>query len=131
MDKIIILPKDRATVINEDWGSLSWFASRALGNSSDMTVGKCVIKPGKTNPRHYHPNCSEVLVVMKGRIRHTFNSEEDVELSAGDTITIPAGILHQANNVGDEEAVLMIAYSSSEREVVGEGGESSGGSSED
>ncbi len=55
--------------VEAPWGTLTWYAE--LGNSGDMTVGRCVIRPGAANPLHSHPNCSEVLVVMQGRIAHT------------------------------------------------------------
>jgi hypothetical protein len=28
------------------WGTLTWYARATLGSSADMTVGRCVIKPG-------------------------------------------------------------------------------------
>jgi quercetin dioxygenase-like cupin family protein len=72
------------------------------------------------NPRHYHPNCDEILTVIQGKIQHTWMDGEDVEMNEGDTITIPSGILHQARNIGSGNAVLMIAFTSADRETVGE-----------
>jgi quercetin dioxygenase-like cupin family protein len=103
-----------------DWGQLTWYASAALGNSAEMTVGRCVLKPGQGNPRHYHPNCSEILVVVQGRIRHTAAENREVELGEGDTVTIPPNVWHCATNIGGTEAVLFIAFSSAERKTVGE-----------
>ena len=83
-------------------------------------MGRCVLKPGQGNPRHYHPNCSETLVVMKGRIKHTSGKDEETEMAEGDTVTVPANAWHCAKNIGPEEAVLFIAFSSAERQTVGE-----------
>ena len=58
-------------VISEDWGSLSWVASKPLGNADGLTVGRATIKAGQTNPRHRHPKSEEVLYLLKGRINHT------------------------------------------------------------
>jgi mannose-6-phosphate isomerase-like protein (cupin superfamily) len=85
-----------------------------------MTIGRCVLKPGMANPRHMHPNCSEVLVVMQGRIHHTGPGDTQVEMAVGDTVTIPAGVWHRAQNIGSEPAVLFIAFSSADRQTVGE-----------
>ena len=103
-----------------DWGALTWYANAALGNSDQMTVGKCVIKPGKANPPHSHPNCYETLVVMEGQIEHMVEGGAYVPMSAGDTITIPANIRHQARNIGSRDAVMYIAFSSGTRETKGE-----------
>ncbi len=103
----------------EDWGGLTWYAGRELGNSEEITVGRCVLKPGKSNPKHSHPNCAEVLVVLKGRIRHTAEGGE-VEMGEGDCVSIQPDFAHQATNLGDSDAVLFIAFSSADREVVGE-----------
>lgn len=103
-----------------DWGALTWFASGPLGNSDDMTVGRCVLKPGCSNPRHFHPNCSEVLVVIKGRIEHTSAGGGVAVMNEGDVVNIPANVRHCARNIGDTEAVLFIAFSSAHRQTVGE-----------
>ena len=65
---IQVLPQSKAHHQEFSWGNLTWFANRALGNSDEMTIGRCILKSGHTNGRHYHPNCSETLVVIQGRI---------------------------------------------------------------
>jgi len=110
---------DDVTVEPQEWGRLEWMVSGARGNSDVMTVGKCVIRPGESNPVHHHPNCDEVLHVLSGRIRHRLG-DEYVEMSAGDTISIPMGTVHNAQNVGDADCELLIAFDTATREVVGE-----------
>lgn len=106
-------------VIEFPWGQLTWYVSGELGNSDTLTVGQAIIRPGQRNPRHYHPNCDEVLHVLKGRIRHTMG-DRIAEMDEGDTVTIPTGMLHNATNIGDEDAVLAISFSSAHRQVVNE-----------
>ena len=113
----------RASPANQhafDWGELTWFAGRTQGNSEDLTVGRCVLEPGKSNPRHRHPNCSEVLVVIRGRITHTAAGGGTVEMGEGDTVTIQPDVWHSARNVGMTRAELFIAFSSADRETIGE-----------
>lgn len=100
------------------WGELFWHTSAAMKNSQALTTGTAIIKPGQNNPRHYHPNCDEVLHVISGRIEHTMN-EVTVEMGPGDTVSIPRGVLHNAKNIGDTDAVLSIAFDSAYREVIG------------
>ena len=119
MDSTVVLRSDQCEVAPADWGQLTWYASGGLGNSRHMTLGVCVIKPGRSNPRHSHPNCVEILRVAQGRILHSVETGE-VELGEGDVITIPIGFPHQARNIGDTDAVLLIAFSSANRKVQGE-----------
>jgi len=115
---IVVRPADNQ-VLQYPWGHLTWYVSRELKNSDTMTVGEAVIKPGQENPRHFHPNCDEVLHVIKGHIVQTMG-DRSVEMNAGDTVNIPAGIHHNTKNIGTEDAVLAISYSSATRKVVGE-----------
>jgi quercetin dioxygenase-like cupin family protein len=103
----------------QEWGQLVWMVSGPLGNSQTMTFGRCYIHAGSANPRHYHPNCDEILHVLTGEIEHSLG-DETIRMGAGDTISIPAGTLHNARNVGAGEAVFAISFSSAYREVVGE-----------
>lgn len=116
---ISVLRANECEVAGFDWGELRWHASGALGNSAEMTLGTARLKPGQANPRHYHPNCSEVLVVVSGAISHTLDAGETAELGPGDTVTIPEGVPHQARNLSaTEEAVMVIAFSSADRQTV-------------
>jgi len=117
MNHPIILRAADAAHVPMESGTLTWFASRQLGNSEAMTVGRSTLPPGGMNPRHFHPNCEEVLHVLEGRILHTMGDDE-AELSPGDTITIPAGVVHNARNIGETEALLLICFSSADRETV-------------
>jgi mannose-6-phosphate isomerase-like protein (cupin superfamily) len=118
MDKAEIRRDGETQKLPFEWGSLTWFANAALGNSEDMTVGKCVLKPGEGNPLHYHPNCSEVLVVLQGTIEHVIEEGRTVELNTGDCINIPVRLPHRARNISSDDAILLIAFSSAHRETV-------------
>ena len=101
--------------IDEDWGSLTWLAGQALGNAKGVTVGRVVIRKGRSNPRHAHDGCEEVLYLLSGELEHTAGAEK-VRLSAGDTIVIPAGVFHNATSVGTVDADMIVAYSSGKRD---------------
>jgi quercetin dioxygenase-like cupin family protein len=117
--KATIVRRTDCRVEEQEWGRLLWMVSGAQGSSETMTVGKCFIKPSCANPPHHHPNCDEVLHVLRGRIEHRID-DEYVEMNAGDTISIPSGRIHNARNIGDEEAEFLISFSSADRQVVGE-----------
>lgn len=117
---IRLLALENATHLPQDWGALTWYANRELGNSEEVTVGRCLLRPGQSNPRHYHPNCSEILVVIQGTILHTMDGGGQGEMKAGDTVTIAPNVWHQATNTGAEDALLFIVFTSADRETIGE-----------
>jgi len=100
--------------VNQEWGSLTWFASKELTKSDDITMGRVVIKKGKSNPRHIHGNCSEVIHLQRGRLKH-FVGNEFVLMESGDTLMVPTGLDHYALNIGDEDAVMIVAYPAGQR----------------
>lgn len=118
--ELILLKRDDLVYVNADWGQLIWYASRKQGNTDYLTLGRCIIYPDRSNPRHFHPNCDEILTVMQGTIHHTWNNGEVIEMSEGDTIMIPVGVQHQARNVGTTNAILLIAFTSADRQTIGE-----------
>lgn len=104
-----------ATAIDHGWGSLTWLANREITGTEGVTLGRTIIRPGERNPRHRHNTCEEVLYVLRGRVRHSVG-EESVVLESGDTLTIPAGVFHNAVNIGPEDADVIVAYSTGQRD---------------
>ena len=101
--------------LNENWGSLTWLGNPQIGNLKDMTVGRVVIKKGHSNPRNAHGNCEELLYLLKGKLEHTMGSEKII-LNPGDTLTVAPGVFHNALSVGEEDADMMVCYSSGTRD---------------
>lgn len=100
--------------VDTDWGCMRWLASRDIGNVDGLTLGRVTIKPGEANPRHVHANCEEVLYLLAGSLEHTAG-DETVVLHGGDTFVVPAGVAHNARNVGERDADMIVCYSSGER----------------
>ena len=105
--------------VEEAWGSLTWLASNELTRSQDITLGRVVIKRGMSNPKHSHPNCAEVLYLLRGELWHVIG-DEAVLMQAGDTTVVPAGVPHIAFSIGDQDAEMMVAYPSGQRQFKAE-----------
>ncbi len=105
----------RAELIEEDWGSLNWLAGKTLENCDGLTLGRVTIKKGHSNPKHSHPNCDEVLHLLRGKLNHVIGDRAFL-MEPGDTTVAPAGVSHVAFSVGDEDAEMIVAYSSGERQ---------------
>jgi mannose-6-phosphate isomerase-like protein (cupin superfamily) len=116
-DEIKVRRPPQYRVEEMPWGRLVWQVAGDLGNSETLTVGRCILDPGEANNRHVHPECDEVLEVLSGSIVHTWDDRE-VPMEVGDTISIPAGVVHNARNVGAERAELLIVFSTAYRTAV-------------
>lgn len=106
----------QATIV-EEWGSLNWLASKPIGNAEGVTLGHVIVHPGCANPRHLHHASEEVLYLLRGRLEHTMGSDQ-VILEAGDTLVVPAHLPHQAINIGEVDAEMIVAYPTGLRDFV-------------
>ncbi|MCX7407725.1 MAG: cupin domain-containing protein [Planctomycetales bacterium] len=100
-----------------EWGAIQWLCNEELSPGAKQTLGITHILPGRTNPRHFHPNCEEVLYLLSGCGRHSFG-DDFIELQPGMTIRIPAGVTHNLTNTGSELLTCLIAFNSGHRETV-------------
>ena len=116
------IPLACGEVLNFHWGQITWLVSRSLDNSEKQTFGRVKIKAHDANPLHRHPNCDEILHVIRGKIEHTFE-EKSFIMNVGDTISIPAGTLHNARALGDSDAEMVICFSSADRQTESDGEE--------
>lgn len=94
-----------------EWGQITWLANQELTGSPDITLGRVVLQVGKTNPEHYHPNCSEVLYVLEGTVRRTVG-EDAIIMKTGDTCIVPPSVRHGVANIGDIDADLIVVFTS-------------------
>jgi mannose-6-phosphate isomerase-like protein (cupin superfamily) len=99
------------------WGTLQWVCNEKLMPGAEQTVGLSTTLPGKRNPLHVHPNCEEVLHVISGQGTHSYDGQT-VDLNAGMTIRIPAGVKHNLANTGTETLKTLISFSSGDRKTV-------------
>jgi oxalate decarboxylase/phosphoglucose isomerase-like protein (cupin superfamily) len=108
---------DRLPIQTFDWGTLQWLCNAELLPGTTQTVGICHLHPGKGNPRHYHPNCEEILYVQQGTGKHLLG-EEWVSVRPGSIVRIPVGMKHQLVNEGADALITLIVFSSADRQTV-------------
>lgn len=99
------------------WGSIQWLCSNELFADANLTFGYVQIEPGQKNPRHYHPNSSEVLFLIEGELDHSVG-DQVFHLTAGKSIFIPLGVEHDARNGGATTARMVVAYPTGDRQAV-------------
>ncbi len=65
--------------------------------------------PGVLAPRHSHPG-EEIAYVIEGTLEYKLDGREPVTLSAGQSLFIPTGVVHSAENVGPGKASELATY---------------------
>lgn len=93
---------------------MQWLMEDAIDARAGLSLARMTVAPGVTSPAHRHPDCSEAVHLLTGRVEQR-RGEDWVALAAGETLLIPPGAVHQTRNPGPETAVLMVAYSSGAR----------------
>jgi quercetin dioxygenase-like cupin family protein len=65
--------------------------------------------PGASFGNHTHPG-AEIAYVLEGTIEYRLQGQAPVNLSAGEALFIPAGVVHAARNVGTGNAAELATY---------------------
>ncbi|HXF64886.1 MAG TPA: cupin domain-containing protein [Caldilineaceae bacterium] len=100
-----------------DWGTLSWISRPNATGARQLTAIEVTLLPGKGHNFHKHPDQEEVIYVVEGTIEQWL-AQERRQLSAGEAVFIPAGLVHASFNTGNTPAKLMVTLSP----CMGEGG---------
>ena len=67
------------------------------------------IDPGQAAPQHRHPG-EEIVFVLEGSLEYQLEGKTPVTLKAGDVLFIPAGVIHSAKNVGQNNGAELATY---------------------
>ena len=98
-------------LIRENTKYQSW-AKRVIDTSGSgyfqIATVVCQSKKGEGCRRHYHPDCDEWWVVLKGMIQFEIGEDrEKVLLSPGDIIFCKKGTFHKITVISDEPCIRL------------------------
>ena len=66
-------------------------------------------EPGYTAPKHTHPG-EEVIYVLEGTLEYQVEGSPAKVYKAGEVLTVPAGVVHTATNVGRTHGAELATY---------------------
>jgi len=86
-------------------------------NGLGLAATRVDFLPGGVVPLHTHPEASELLFVVEGKLSAGFISADTnipyvKTLNKGDLFVFPQGLLHFQYNIGNSTAIAFAAYSS-------------------
>jgi quercetin dioxygenase-like cupin family protein len=90
-----------------DWGSTAFVSNPATTQAQLLTVMEVILTPGKGHNFHKHPDQEEVISVVEGRIEQWLEQKRQ-ELGPGESVFIPAGVVHASFNISNSAAKLMV-----------------------
>jgi quercetin dioxygenase-like cupin family protein len=64
-------------------------------------------EPGQLTKTHVHPNQDEIFYCVEGSGSISFVEQDDVPITPGSIVFVPAGIEHGVDTIGDNRLVLM------------------------
>ncbi|KAG7290001.1 hypothetical protein NEMBOFW57_006380 [Staphylotrichum longicolle] len=97
---------------NVPWRRLGEYLWRPIEDGSNtqyrLAVIESLIPPHKAGPIfHFHEMHDEGFYVTKGKVRFHVPGRPDVDVSAGEMVTVPVRLPHKFSNPFDEEAVFI------------------------
>ena len=91
-----------------------WYSRPDMVRDTNLLFVRCKMKAHEAHKFHCHPNMEEILYVLSGTMEQWVEREHQI-MKPGDSLHLPAGIVHGTYNISDEEldflAVLSPAHS--------------------
>ena len=85
---------------------LGWLSNPASTGAKQLTVIEGTFFPGKGHSFHYHADQEELIYVVSGTVEHWIEQEKRT-LSPGDSVFMPARVVHATFNIGAEDAKVI------------------------
>jgi quercetin dioxygenase-like cupin family protein len=108
---------DKVERTPRDWGEVALLCHPPSTGAKQLTVGEAVIIPGQGHSFHKHPDQEEVIYVLTGEVEQWLDRDKRI-LRPGDSVFIPAGMVHASFNAGERDAIILAIFGPS----AGEGG---------
>ncbi len=88
------------------FGSILPLANPGATGGRQLTVMDAKLNVGQGHNFHKHPEQEEVIYVLAGKIEQWIGEEKRI-LGPGDSVFIPAGVVHGSFTHGDSESRLL------------------------
>ena len=93
---------------------MEWLMEDSISPHAKISLARMTLAAGVLSECHRHPNCAETIHLETGLVRQRIG-DNWIVLKAGGTCVIPVGELHQSENLGETDAVMMLCYSAGTR----------------
>ena len=78
-----------------------WHNKPGMVKDTDLMFVRAQLPPGQAHPFHFHPKMEEILYILSGTAEQWVEREKKT-MRAGESLYLPAGIIHGTFNSGNE-----------------------------
>lgn len=102
----MFIPAAQAVREQLSWGSLAWCCRPETTGATGLVVIEVTLTPGGGHAFHKHPQQEEVIYVVDGEVEQWLDQGRQT-LRTGDSVYLPAGVVHASFNVSSRNAKLL------------------------
>jgi mannose-6-phosphate isomerase-like protein (cupin superfamily) len=95
-----------------------WFCRPDMMPGTNLLFVRCQIPPGHAHQFHHHPRMEEILYILSGTAEQWVEREKRV-MTAGQSLYLPAGVMHGTYNIGAEPLDFLAILSPAQSEAPG------------
>ena len=87
-----------------------WHCKPGMVKDTNLMFVRAQLPPGEAHKFHYHPYMEEILYILSGTAEQWIEKEKRI-MKAGDSIYLPAGLIHGTYNKGAETLDFLAVLS--------------------
>lgn len=87
-----------------------WYCRPGMVRQTDLLFVRAHLPPGEAHKFHYHPKMEEILYVLSGTAEQWVEGEKRL-MGPGDSLYLPAGMVHGTYNIGAETLDFLAVLS--------------------
>jgi len=92
-----------------------WQCKPGMVQDTNLMFVRCHLEPGAAHKFHFHPKMEEILYILSGTAEQWVESSKKI-LRAGDSLYLPAGVIHGTYNIGDDTLEFLAILSPAKSE---------------
>ena len=104
----------RPALFESDLGSVAQLTNESLPILKWLSIKRLLLAPGAIREPHWHANASELTYCLSGTLLVTIfgdaNALSSFTVTPGQMFHAPSGSIHHIENVGDDEAELIVGF---------------------
>ena len=101
------IPHSETEQTQLDWGLINRIFGPGDTESAGLVASEVTLSPGFGHDFHRHPQQEELIHVVSGQILQWLEKEKR-ELGPGDSVYIPADMVHASFNESEGDAKLLV-----------------------
>jgi quercetin dioxygenase-like cupin family protein len=87
-----------------------WQCKPGMVKDTNLMFVRAHLPPGEAHRFHYHPKMEEILYILSGTAEQWVEQEKFI-MRPGDSIYLPAGMIHGTYNMGNETLDFLAVLS--------------------